>query len=407
MNAPSEQSIEILFSPLVLRNITLPNRIIRSATYEGMGNADGVPDIALAELYADLAAGGTGTMITGFVHISPEGRAMQPGQCGIDTDEKQAAWHRIVQRVKQQHPETRLFMQLAHTGRQTRKIITRHRVYGVSRRTCSYFRQRTQVLDTPQIETIIEQFAAAAKRAKDAGFDGVQLHAAHGYLIHQFLSPWTNNRKDLWGNRNVFLERTVQAVQQACGRDYPILIKLSAAEDTVPGITIQDTIATVQHLESLGIDAVEISYGTMEYALNIIRGACPVDLVLKVNPMFKTIPAVVRRLWKYFRADTYRKRFISFSHHYNAASAATIKQACRLPVFTVGGIRNIEDIAKCLGDYHLDGISLCRPLLCEPDFPRKLKHDPAIRSACTNCNVCTIYCDDNRALRCYRKRSVN
>ena len=106
-----------------------------------MGNADGIPDIALARLYSEIAAGGAGTIVTGFVHISQEGRAMHPRQCGINTPEKQAAWRDIVQHVKQRHTETRLFMQLAHTGRQTRKRITRNKVYGVSQRACSYVAQ--------------------------------------------------------------------------------------------------------------------------------------------------------------------------------------------------------------------------------------------------------------------------
>ncbi|HEY3298325.1 MAG TPA: NADH:flavin oxidoreductase [Armatimonadota bacterium] len=393
---------DVLFSDIRLRNMTLPNRIIRSATYEGWGESNGTPKPELAGVYSQLARGGVGTIITGFAFVSQAGRAMHPGQCGIDNDEKIAPWRRIVEEVREASPEVKLVMQLAHTGRQTRRQVTGMPLVGASDKPCSYFRQRPHALDEHSMMRIIDEFAQAANRARKAGFDAVQIHAAHGYLIHQFLSPWTNTRTDRWADRPLLLEKVVEAVRSECDHSFPILVKLSAADDNSPGIRVEDTIQTVKRLEKLGIDAIEVSYGTMEYALNIIRGAVPIDAVLNVNPMFNRIPGLLKILWKKFCAPAYTRKFIPYEENYNLKAASLIKAETKPPVILVGGIRTVgsmEDIVKVCG---IDAISLCRPLICEPDLPKKLRSGESTRSKCTNCNMCTIYCDSRQPLRCYR-----
>lgn len=398
-----ETASNILFTPLELRNVTLPNRVIRSATYEGWGDPKGSPRPQLASLYCDLARGGVGTVITGFAFVSQAGRAMQPGQCGIDTDEKIAPWRGIVSRLRGTSPDTKTFMQLAHAGRQTLRRATGLPVAGVSSRKCSYFRQRVDVLDDESIRTIIDEFANAARRAREAGFDGVQVHGAHGYLVHQFLSPWTNTRKDRWGDPALFLEEVIRAIRAQCGDRFPVLVKLSAADDRSPGLRIEDTVRTVGRLEELEVDAVEISYGTMEWAMNIFRGACPVNVVLEVNPLFNRIPRILQRLWKTFGAKRYLNRLIPFSENYNVAAATQIKSQTRLPLIAVGGIRSLEGMVACLATHGLDAVSLCRPLVCEPDLPAKFRDGVSERSQCTNCNLCAVHCDGRQPLRCYRK----
>lgn len=387
-----------LFTPLPLRNITLKNRIVRSATYEGLGKPDGTPRPELGALYRRLAQGGSGTLITGFVFISQIGRAMQPGQCGIDSDAKADAWKTIIEPIKRDFPETALIMQLAHTGRQTRSSVTGQPAVGVSDRPCSYFRQRVHVLSGKEIETIIGEFAAAAKRAQGAGFEGVQLHAAHGYLIHQFLSPWTNNRSDRWGEPTAFLEATIRAVKTACGEHFPVLLKLSAADDNTPGIRLENTIEILRRIAPLEIDAVEISYGTMEHALNIMRGDCPVELALEINPLFNQIPRPLRALWRRFRAPAYTRHFIPFSPNYNLDAAAQIKEQTGVPVLAVGGFRDADSMAAAVAEGRTDAVSLCRPLIIDPDWPLKIAQGG--RSSCTNCNRCTIYCDAPEPTRC-------
>ncbi len=389
----------VLFEPLRLRHTTLPNRIVRSATYEGLGTAEGIPLPELGALYAALADGGAGTIITGFTYIAQAGRAMQPRQCGIGSDSNVKPWADVVTKARTGAPGVKLFMQLAHTGRQTRSEVTGRPVYGATSRRCTYFRQRLRVLTDAEIRRAIVDFAAGARRARDAGFDGVQIHGAHGYLVHQFLSPWTNRRRDRWRDRPLFLEETLRAVKAACGDDFPVLVKLSGSEDRTPGIRAHDTANTVDRIAGL-VDAVEISYGTMEYALNIIRGACPVDLALRVNPLFSRMPRPVLTAWKLLFLKQYVRQFKPFEENYNVKAASEIAAGTAVPVIPVGGIDTVRGMVRCVSELGLAAVSLCRPLIREPDLPRRIENGSAERSTCSKCNLCTICCDTDHPVYC-------
>ena len=395
------RAAEILNTPLKLKNITFKNRFIRSATYDGYGDPNGMPALETAEFFTKLALGGSGAIITGFAYVTQAGRASLPLQYGIDSDDKIEPWKNIVTAVRKKAPDVKLIMQIAHCGRQTRREITGLPVVGASKKKCTYYRQRVKSLNHTSILTIIDEFGEAARRAKEAGFDGVQLHGAHGYLIHQFLSPWTNTRKDGWADGPMFLEEIIRAVRQRCGESFPILVKLSYKEDNNPGIRLENTIDTVKRLEKLGVDAVEISCCTTEYALNIMRGACPINVVLEVNPMFNRYPRFLLKLWKKFGARHYLKRFVPFTENYNLEAAERIKKETSLPVITVGGIRGAESMADCIAKSGLDGVALCRPLIREPDLPARILNGTTARSTCTNCNLCTIYLDVPQPVRCH------
>jgi len=292
-------------------------------------------------------------------------------------------------------------MQLSHAGRQTRREATGLPVVGASTRQCSYFRQSVRALDEAGIQTVIAGFADAAWRAREAGFDGVQVHGAHGYLVHQFLSPWTNTRTDRWGERPLLLLEIIRAIRRRCGEEFPLLVKLSAADDAPVPLRVTDTIDTVKRLEELEIDAVEISYGSMEYALSIIRGAMPIELAMQINPLFSRYPAVVQWLWKKLALPGYKTKTQPYREAYNLEAAAQIKRATSLPVIPVGGFRRLESMVAALTEYGLDAVSLCRPLICEPDWPAKLRRGESERSRCTNCNLCTIHVDGREPVRCY------
>jgi 2,4-dienoyl-CoA reductase-like NADH-dependent reductase (Old Yellow Enzyme family) len=388
----------ILFTPVALKHITLPNRFVRSATYEGAADNKGIVSSKLADIYCELAKNGTGTIITGFCSICQQGKAMQPAQAGIDRDECIKPWSFITEKVKKANHQTKIFMQLAHTGRQTLSGVTGCEVVGAGTKRCNYFRQKVKALTNNQIETIITEFANAAMRAQQAGFDGVQIHAAHGYLIHQFLSPDTNQRKDKWSDRNMFLVEVLKAVKHRCGEHFPILIKLSHGDDKA--LTVDHTIETVKAIETY-IDAAEISYGTMELALNIFRGDCPVETILKVNPMFNRIPVFLQWLWKKFYLSSYRKRFKPFAENYNLDAAVKISQNTNIPVMPVGGIRTLSSMIDIIENKQLAAVSLCRPLICQPDIVKRIAEGNWQKSKCTNCNLCAIYCDTNHSLRCY------
>lgn len=405
MSEPGTAPRSAVFTPLTAGRLKLRNRLIRSATYEGLGDPTGQPRPELAGLYADLARGGIGAIVTGFAFVSQAGRAMQPGQCGMDDDAKAAAWAEIVRQVRAADPDVHLVMQLAHAGRQTRRCSTGRPVLGASSRPCTYFREPVAPMSAADIQATVADFARAARRAREAGFAAVQIHAAHGYLIHQFLSPWTNRRQDAWGaDRRLLLDQTVRAVRAACGPDFPLWTKLSWAEDANPGIDLSDTVRTAEHLADLGIDLIEVSYGTMEVALNVIRGACPVDTVFAVNPLFARVPPFLRGLWKRLFLQRTLRRFRPFSEGYNVAAAAAVKQAVPgTAVAAVGGLRTLARMERCLVEDGLDAVALSRPLVCEPDLPQRLRAGTASASSCRNCNLCTVHCDSHLPLRCYAK----
>ena len=386
-----------IFTPLTLARCVLPNRLLRSATYEGMADAQGYPQKALTTLYGNLVKKTPGTIITGFCAVSRQGRAMHPHQGGIWDDSFIAPWRTLTETVKQLSPESRLFMQLAHTGRQSRTEKTGQPLVGASSRRCSYFKQKVRALQNEEIEAIISDFAAAAWRAQQAGFDGVQIHAAHGYLIHQFLSPHTNTRQDRWRDGGLLLARVVQAIRTVCGESFSLLIKVSYADDR--GLDSDTVIRALQPIENQ-LDAVEVSYGTMEYALNIIRGDCPIDAVLRVNPLFNRIPNVLKFLWKRCIYPFKRAAFKPFTSCYNLQGALRFKENLTIPVIPVGGIHSLQDIDVCLRQHHFAAVSLSRPFIREPDLLAKIKGGAWGQSACCRCNLCTIYCDSPEPLRC-------
>jgi len=394
---------EILFSELKLKHIILKNRLIRSATYEGMADKDGYPSIKLADIYLKLAENDVGTIITGFCYVSKEGKAMHPRQIGIDEDSKIEPWKEIVSKVKNKVPSVKLFMQIAHAGRQTTKEATKSKVVAPSNKKCSYFKEKPEILENNEILSIIEDFRNSAVRAKKAGFDGIQIHSAHGYLIHQFLSPYLNNRKDIWGkDRFEFLRRIILSIKSSCGENYPIILKISAEDDNPLGIKISDTIAYLKEVEKLNIDAVEISYGTMEFALNIIRGDIPLNCIFRINPFFKNKPQLTKKLWKLFVFPRYKRSLIPFTENYNLDYAKRIKEEISLPIFLVGGLRNVDSMKKILTMDKIDAISMCRPFICEPDFASKIRNHETKISKCKNCNMCTIMVDSLNSLKCWK-----
>ena len=392
------------FTPLTIGSAVAPNRIVRSATYEGMGDAEGRPGPELGKLYADLAAGGVGTIVTGFAYVSRAGRAMHPRQCGIDDDARIREWENVVHTVRAVRPEVLLVMQIAHTGRQTLSEVTGEQVLAPSSARSPYFKSRPQVMDEEQIATVAHQFIAAASRAQRAGFDGVQVHAAHGYLIHQFLSPAMNNRSDGWGtDRFAFLGEVVRGIKSACGTNFPVLVKLSAGDDDPGGMTVELAAGYASALGKFPGTAVEVSYGTMDLALNIFRGGAPLERVFTHNPLFSRRPRWMLSLWRMFLWPRMSRGLHGFTHEYNRRAAREIRKLTDIPLVLVGGIRSLSSIKDIIQSGDADAVALCRPLIREPDLVARFKAEEASRSRCSNCNSCAVMADSPHPLRCYAK----
>ncbi|EGW37769.1 NADH:flavin oxidoreductase [Desulfosporosinus sp. OT] len=398
-----------LFEPATLGPCRLKNRLIRSATFEGMADHQGYPLPEYRLLYKTLASGGVGGIITGFAYISSEGKAMQPGQVRIDRQEMVQYFLPVTNEVHKY--DCKIFMQLAHTGRQTRKKETGQDVWGVSNKKSLYFRGSPRELATEQVYALVKRFAEAAGYAKAAGFDGVQVHAAHGYLIHQFLLPSINCRTDEFGidakSRigTEFLGLVIQEIRKTCGYDFALLVKVSGDDDYFTKFTSEQFGNLIRFLDTQKVDGLEISYGTMDHALNIFRGEIPSKVLLRHNPVFKTNHGIRKILHNSLIFCLMRVKLKPFSPTYNLEYAKIAKALTTIPILSVGGFRKGVEMRECLENGFADFISLCRPFICEPNLAEKLKQDLNYSAQCINCNVCAIMCDSDQPTRCYQKYS--
>ena len=396
-----------IFTPCAIGSLVLPNRIIRSATFEGMADKNGFITNEYIQFYDHLSRQKTGAIICGFSYISQEGKAMQPGQAGVNSSDKIPLLKQLTETVHGNG--SRIIMQIAHTGRQTLQKVTGQKTVSSSSVRSKYFNQKPETLSITQIENIVEKFGDSALYCKQAGFDGVQLHAAHGYLVHQFITPAINKRKDKYGINKTkkigirFLQEIIENIRKKCGNDFPLLIKISAGDDLCPKFRKQQFINLICCVNDLPVDAIEISYGTMDYALNIFRGDMPVNLILSKNPFLKTESKFAKLIFKTFMLPVFRHKLKPFSPNYNLDHAVVAKAHINKPVICVGGFRNSLEMESAL-NRQISFVSLCRPFICEPDFLIKLESDHNYRSACTNCNYCAIMCDTDSPTKCYRKK---
>jgi 2,4-dienoyl-CoA reductase-like NADH-dependent reductase (Old Yellow Enzyme family) len=394
------------FEPARIGSLTLPNRIIRSATFEGMCDAQGSPSALYLRHYASLAAQDIGAIITGFAFVSRDGRAMHPGQAGMDSDDKIPRFAPVTEIVHRKGG--RIFLQLAHAGRQTLPTMAGGAVYGPSAKKSGYFNVKPRRLTLDHAERIINDFAVAALRSRDAGFDGVQLHAAHGYVIHQFLNPAVNDRDDFFGIDpqtgigTEFLRRIIERIRLKCGRAFPLIVKISAGDEYRHGMRLPSFINVIRFLDTQDIDAIEISWGTMDQALNIFRGtSIPIDTILDYTPRYRTKNPLMRILWKTLLLPIMRRSIVPFTAAYNLPFAAAARKHTKVPLICVGGIRSRQDAADAVENKQIDFVGLCRPFIREPSLVLKWQENISGRSACIHCNRCAIMCDSGRPTRCY------
>ncbi|HUX92818.1 MAG TPA: NADH:flavin oxidoreductase [Ignavibacteriaceae bacterium] len=387
-------------------NLHLKNRIVRSATYEGAADRNGYPGPKYFSMYKLLAKNNVGMIITGFSFVSQTGRAMQQSQSGIDSKDKIEFFRKITKAVHKY--DCPIIMQLAHSGRQTLKQETLTSPISSTTKRSIYFREKPKLISREEIDKVIEQFKNSACFAKEAGFDGVQLHAGHGYLLHQFILPETNSLANEFGIDEStgigtkLIDVIFDKIKESCGDLFTILIKISGSHNLSDNFYSAKFDYLIKFLDTKKFDAIEISFGTMDYPLNIFRGELNTELVFQYNPIFKTKNILKRKIYTCLINKIIAPKFIGFSPMYNLHFAERAKKMTDIPIISVGGFRSKKEIEYAISNRMTDLVSLSRPFICEPDFVNKMLHaDDDYKSKCKNCNKCVFMCDSGRVTTCY------
>jgi len=324
----------------------LANRVAKAAMSECLAHRDGAPSDGLIRVYERWGRSGAGLLITGHVVVDPHGVA-EPGNVVI-TDDRHLARLGEWASAAQAHG-AKLWMQLNHAGRQAPKKLTRVPVApsAVQVKLGGLF-NTPRALEDAEIEQLIAQFGNAARIAKQAGFAGVQIHGAHGYLASQFLSPRTNQRTDRWGgsleNRARFLLAIVAAVREAVGPAFPIGVKLNSADFQRGGFTIDEAMQVARWLDAAGIDLLEVSGGNYESPAMSGSGELPAE-----------------------QRDSSRDREAYFLEY-----ARQIRSVTRVPILLTGGMRSRAMMEEALASGAIDVIGLARPMTHAPDLPARL-----------------------------------
>lgn len=337
----------------------LPNRIAKGAMTEGVADAQLHATPRHQRLYERWSAGGAGLLITGNVMID-RGILERPGNVAIDPAPAEGEPEGMEQLRDWARAATRhgnhCWMQISHAGRQSPRYVTGEPVgpSAVQLKLLGNY-ARPRALSEPEILDFIQRFANVARIAKAAGFTGVQVHAAHGYLLSSFLSPVTNQRQDQWGgnleNRARFLLETLRAVRAAVGADFPIGVKLNSDDFRQGGFTHEECLQVVKWLNQAKIDLLEISGGTYEQPRLLGHTG-------EASTVREEVPAV---------RESTRQREAYFLDY-----AANIRRVCDFPLMVTGGFRTRAAMEEALASGNANVIGLGRPLCTDADTPRDL-----------------------------------
>ena len=358
-----------LFERVSINGMTLANRFVRSATWEGLASQEGSVTPKLTKMMVELAKNEVGLIISSYTFVRPEGQS-SPGQLAIHDDRFVAGLWAMVEAVHK--AGGKIALQIVHGGRFADFALTGLQPIGPSavakdgQTTC-------RTMNKPDITNIVSAFTQAAVRAKQAGFDAIQLHAAHGFLLSQFLSPAFNQRTDEYGgtleNRARFLLEVVRSIREATGPAYPLLIKLNSEDFLEGGLTRDEAVQVAVMLETASVDAIEFSGGTV---------ASP-EKFMPVRPGKAKTP----------QDEVFYRE------------AAQLYQAkVGIPLMLVGGIRSYETANDLIRRGVADYISLGRPLICEPGLVKRWHNGDHRESDCASCNSCFAPAGAGRGVYC-------
>ncbi|MGK0469464.1 MAG: 2,4-dienoyl-CoA reductase-like NADH-dependent reductase (Old Yellow Enzyme family) [Clostridium sp.] len=350
-------NMESLFSNTTLGNMNLKNRFFRSATWEAMADDKGHMTEKLYKVYEELAKGGVGTIITGYAFVT-EDEQPNPGMMGIYDDSFIEEYKEFTDKIHKF--DTNIILQIAYGGSQTNFNVGERIILGPSSVPHSIYGVKPKEATREDIKNLIESFAEASLRAKNSGFDGVQFHAAHGYIYSQFLSPHYNKRTDEYGgsieNRGRIIFETLTAVREKVGKDFPVLIKINCSDFIEDGFTLEDCKYVCKRVEELGIDAIEISG---------VVGSKTEDKTVREKGLI------------YLEKESYFRKY-----------ATEIANEVNVPIILVGGNRHINLMEEILNNTKIQYFSISRPFLCEPDLINRWSGEDKSKAKCISCGKC-------------------
>lgn len=386
----------VAFEPITLGPLKLRNRFIKSATNEAMSR-DGRPTRALVKLHRDLAAGGVGLTTVAYIAVSKVARTLED-----------QIWMR-----REILPDLRaltdavhaeggaISAQITHGGSFVTGIKVKGRTISASSGLnmagvlAGNFLQRA--MNEQDMAQIVDQFVAAAQLAREAGFDAVELHMGHGYLLNQFISPLSNKRKDQYGgsaeNRMRFPAQVLSAVKQAVGKDLAVLAKINVADGVRGGSQVEDAIVTAQTLQEAGADMLVLSGGRNVESTFFMFGSN-----MNLEEFTKVLKDSWLSLWALKMASNRAPR-VTFRELYFLEYSRQIRAAVDIPLAYLGGAKSLANIQQLMED-GFECIAMGRALVHDPALVNKLASGELKGSGCDSCNGCVAYIYHPAGLRC-------
>ena len=416
---------DVLFQPLSFRNLTVKNRVFRSNIAGRFDNYDGTGTQTRINWEEKFARGGVGAIISSFVPVHPRGRII-PNYATIHADDRVPFWRAVGEAVHRH--DCRFILQLSHGGRQrdVPDLLYPKGQSSTSKKDPLHGFECDR-MTIGDIREVVSAFAEGARRAREAGLDGVELHGANGYLITQFLSSAINDRKDEYGgsleNRARFVLEIVRAIRARVGSDFHLQMKISATEFNNallftkfegPGNTVDESAQVCKWLVEAGVDAVHVSTGSsFPHPRNPAGSDLDVDLLSHTYEQLASSGTNTFRNLLLFHNDVtgeiFRKAWLDAGvdadkiEGLSLADAAVIKKAVNVPVLCTGGFQTASVIRHAIEAGQCDAVSMARTLVANNDLVQQFAagRDRAERP-CTYCNKCLVHVVEH-PLGCYEE----
>jgi 2,4-dienoyl-CoA reductase-like NADH-dependent reductase (Old Yellow Enzyme family) len=382
-----------VFEPVTLGPLRLRNRVIRAAAFEGMSPA-GTVSPALVDHHRAMALGGVALTTVAYASVTPGGRTF-----GHQLWMREAIVDGLRELTDAVHAEGgAASLQLGHGGYMADPRITKSPALAPSRVMNLYGLTLPKAMDAVAISEVVEAFAESTRLAARAGFDAVEIQAGHGYLVSQFLSPFTNVRRDDYGgdidHRLRFAREIMRSVRTAAGSKVAVIVKMNLRDGFAGGLELDEAIEVARMFEREGADALVLSGGfSSRTPWYILRGDVPLQAL--VDGETRLLHKLGMKLFGRVVVEPF-----AFEEAYFFAMARQLREAVALPLALVGGIRSRATIDRVL-DAGIDLVAMARPLIREPDFVRRLEREPAAQSRCEPCNLCVaaMYHSEQRCPR--------